>query len=149
MRGLGWTGVTGNVTSCDEIQPDGHRICFRTTTVDGHPPEERFARNQGCIPLQSAASCRTSPYNNPGKQYCCPKDWPRAPGSPAPQPGEFPPAPPGLMNKIEFYRQYWWFWALLAGVPVVGFLGYQYLKDEGYVGGPPAFAGFEGGGAWE
>ena len=38
------------------------------------------------------------------------------------------------MNKIQFWGQYWWFWALVAGVPAVAYLGYRYLEDEGYIG---------------
>ena len=49
------------------------------------------------------------------------------------------------MNKIQFWGQYWWFWALVAGVPVAGYLGYRYLQDEGYVGTPAEedFYGFD------
>jgi hypothetical protein len=41
------------------------------------------------------------------------------------------------MNKILFWGQYWWFWALVAGIPVAGYLGYQFLKDEGYIADYP------------
>jgi hypothetical protein len=43
------------------------------------------------------------------------------------------------MNKLQFWKQYWWFWALAAGIPVVGYLGYRYLQDEGYIGVEPEF----------
>ena len=135
MQGLGFTRVAGG-TPCDEV-PEGEPFCFRTTTVDGNPPEQRFARNQGCLPLSSGANCNTSPYGNPGSQWCCPPGWPREPGAGPLQPGEFPPAPPGIMNKIQFWGQYWWFWALVAGIPVAGYLGYQFLKDEGYIADYP------------
>lgn len=142
MSGLGWTNVVGS-TTCNEV-PEGQPRCFRTTTVDGSPPEEDFARNQGCLPLDSGADCETSPYGNPGKQWCCPTGWPREPGAGPLQPGEFPPAPPGLMSKLQFWKQYWWFWALAVGVPATAILGYLYLRDEGYIGGGyPAFGEYD------
>lgn len=136
LTGLGFTRVEGRPI-CDEVT-NGQQFCFRnTTTVDGHPPEERFAINQGCLPLRSGAQCETSPYGNPGNKFCCPSGWPREPGSGPLQPGEFPPSPPGVGNKITFWSQYWWFWALVAGVPVAGYLGYRYLQDAGYIKDTP------------
>ena len=140
MKGLGWTAV--EAATCNEIQ-GGHPVCFRNTTIGRNPPEQDFARNQGCLPLDSGARCETSPYGNPGIQWCCPEGWPRESGSGPLQPGEFPPAPPGVMNKIQFWKQYWWFWVLASGIPVAGYFGYQYLKDEGYIGGSPKFAVLE------
>jgi len=136
MQGLGFTAIAGGAgrATCDEV-PDGEQFCFRTTTVDGQAPEQVFARNQGCLPLSSGARCETTPYGNPGLKWCCPPGWPRSSGAGPLRAGEFPPAPPGLGNKLRFYVQYWWFWALALGVPVAGYLGYQYLKDEGYLGG--------------
>ena len=40
------------------------------------------------------------------------------------------------MNKLTFWSQYWWFWGLMLGVPVAGYLGYRYLQQEGYLGAP-------------
>lgn len=139
MQGLGWSQVVGR-PSCQEV-PNGHQVCFRTETVEGYGPEQQFARNQGCVP--SGGSCTTSPHGNVGNIWCCPEGWPREPGSGPLQPGEFPPAPPGVMNKIQFWSQYWWFYALAAGVPTVAYLGYRYLKQEGYLGEPePEDQGF-------
>lgn len=132
MQGFGWSPVVDR-PSCQEI-PNGHQVCFRTETVDGYGPEQQFARNQGCIP--SGGACNTSPHGNVGNIWCCPEGWPREPGSGPLQPGEFPPSPPGVMNKIQFWSQYWWFYALAMGVPAVGYLGYRYLKQEGYIGEP-------------
>jgi len=39
-----------------------------------------------------------------------------------------------MMNKITFWGQYWWFWAIVAGVPVAAYLGYKYMEGEGYFG---------------
>jgi hypothetical protein len=45
------------------------------------------------------------------------------------------------MNKLKFWSQYWWFWALVLGIPTAGYLGYRYLEDEGYLGArEPEFA---------
>lgn len=126
---LGWSDVRGGGT-CTEV-PNGEQRCFRTETVrgpDGTPygPEEAFAKRQGCV--RSGTSCLTSPAQNPGAIYCCPPGWPRAPGDTRPG---FPPAPPRLQDKFAFYSQYWWFWAIIAAVPVVGYLGYKTLtKDQ-------------------
>ena len=131
MRGLGWTRIEDRPT-CDEV-PSGQQFCFRAQTVDGNPPEQIFAQNQGCLPLRTGARCETSSENE-GLKWCCPPGWPREPGSEPLHPGQFPPSPPGVMNKIKFWGQYWWFWALVAGVPAVAYLGYRYLEDEGYIG---------------
>jgi len=138
---LGWSDVRGHGT-CTEV-PNGEQRCFRTEEVhdpeDGtvYPPEQNFAIRQGCVKCVSRsgdAGCFTSPAQNPGNIWCCPPKWPRAPGAPDLLPGEFPPAPPGLTNKFNFYSQYWWFWAILAAIPLVGYLGYKTFNREKFMG---------------
>jgi hypothetical protein len=38
------------------------------------------------------------------------------------------------MNKFAFYSQYWWFWTLMLGVPLVGYLGYKTLSRDQLTG---------------
>ena len=71
MQGLGWTRVPER-PGCSEV-PGGEQICFRTTEVEGSPPEQDFARERGCAPMSLA--CETSPYGNPGLTWCCPSGW--------------------------------------------------------------------------
>ncbi len=137
MQGLGFSRVAERPV-CDTV-PDGEQYCFRTTTVAGRGPEQTFARNQGCLQLPSGPSCETSPYGNPGKTWCCPPNWPRDASAGPLRAGEFPPAPPGVMNKLKFWSQYWWFWGLALGVPAAGYLGYRYLEDAGYLGSADKF----------
>jgi hypothetical protein len=123
---LGWSDVRGGGT-CNEV-PNGEQRCFRTEPVRGYGPEQAFAIRQGCV--KSGAACHTSPAQNIGNIWCCPPGWPREPGAGPLLPGEHPPAPPGLKNMFAFYSQYWWFWAILLGVPVVGYLGYKTLSRD-------------------
>jgi hypothetical protein len=132
---LGWSDVRGGGT-CNEV-PDGEQRCFRNTAVTGpdgidYGSEEPFARRQGCVP--SGEDCHTSPAQNPGKIWCCPPGWPRTAEDGLALPGQYPPAPPGLMNKFNFYSQYWWFWAIMLAVPVVGYLGYKTFNREKFMG---------------
>ena len=126
LKALGWSDVRGGGT-CLEV-PGGEQRCFRTGIVRGFGPEQTFATRQGCVKINNT-SCFTSPSHNEGNIWCCPPGWPKAPGDTR-QPGEFPPAPPGLSNKFVFYSQYWWFWAMAFAVPVVGYLGYKTLTRD-------------------
>lgn len=123
---LGWSDVRGGGT-CTEV-PNGEQRCFRTGTDRGYGPEQAFAARQGCV--RSGADCLTSPAQYQGNIWCCPEGWPREPGAGPLLPGEFPPAPPGLDKKFAFYSQYWWFWAFVVAVPMVGYFGYKTLNRD-------------------
>jgi len=121
--GLGWTNLPGNPTCPD--YPGYEQRCFRTTTVDGSPPEQDFAAAQGCVANNTPCSTTS---NNPGNVWCCPPGWPRPPGSPPLQPGESPPAPPAAPGVARWFQQsvrQWWFWTGAVGLAAVAFFGYK------------------------
>lgn len=117
--GMGFTNWrTSPGDPCSQVS-GGQQRCFRTTTVDGHLPEQDFARVQGCVPRGEA--CSTS-YGNPGLVWCCPPGWPLQPGSPPLDPGEQPPeAPivsPAMMQMLP--------WLAVAGAAVAGAAGFGF-----------------------
>lgn len=124
MYGLGWSDVVGHPTCPD--YPGYEQRCFRTTTVDGQPPEQDFARAQGCAPI--GQPCSTSPAGNPGLVWCCPPGWPRPPGSAPLEPGQTPPAPPappGVGRWLQQSSSQWWFWVGALGLAGLAFFGYK------------------------
>lgn len=119
-RGLGFTNWrTSPGDPCSEVR-NGQQRCFRTTTVDGQPPEQEFAAAQGCLSRQEP--CSTS-AGNPGIVWCCPPGWPLQPGSPPLEPGEAPPPSTGGMNVTTIA-------AAVVGAAALGVAGYFFWKSR-------------------
>lgn len=123
--GLGWSDVVGNPTCPD--YPGYQQRCFTTAVVDGRPAEQDFAREQGCVAMNSP--CSTSHGNNPGSVWCCAPGWPRAPRPAELKEGEseVPPAPPPPPGFQRWVRE-WWFWGIVGGVGAIAFFGWQTWK---------------------
>jgi hypothetical protein len=119
--GMGFTNWRSSPGDpCSEVS-NGQQRCFRTTTVDGRPPEQDFAAANGCVSRREV--CSTS-YGNPGIVWCCPPGWPLQPGSPPLEPGEEPPAASGQGSSL-----------ITAAVPALGLAalaaaGYFYWKSR-------------------
>ena len=125
--GMGWSDLPG-AQRCDLV-PNGEQRCFRTTTVDGRPPEQNFAASSGCLPLD--VDCQTSPAGNPGLTWCCPPGWPIPPGAPPQEPGEMPPEPPMMSRARVFARRNKAMLGLTA--LAIGGVGYFFWRRrEGY-----------------
>lgn len=128
--GLGFTNWrTSPGDTCDQLM-GGQQRCFRTTTVPGDcpahggqcPPEQNFARAQGCVPR--GERCSTS-YGHPGLVWCCPPGWPLQPGSPSLEPGEQPPRPPLISPAMMRYLPW-----LIAAAGATGAIWYWQRKGE-------------------
>ena len=116
---LGFSDVVGN-PACPDY-PGYQQRCFTTGTVNDQPPEQGFARAQGCV--LRGGPCTTT-GGNQGNVWCCAPGWPRPPGSAPLQPGEAPPVPPPPPGIQRWVRE-GWFWGLVGGIGVAGFFGWR------------------------
>jgi hypothetical protein len=120
--GLGWSNWRSSPGDPCDAMPNGQQRCFRTTTVDGQPPEQAFAAAQGCV--RQGTQCSTT-AGNPGLVWCCPPGWPIGPGGPPIEPGEQPPRPPLISPAMMRYLPW-----VVAAVGGAGAIWYWQKKKE-------------------